>query len=354
MTCVLAKDSQSLAGSLLAVALMCSALLPAFVYAQSGLRGIENTVFISYTPTNPQSGDTVTFTAKSSSIDIAESAVSWTVNGKAVTGNAADTSVQATLGALGTETTVAAVATTPDGVVAEAQAVIVPSELDLLVDSDSYTPPFYAGRARASAGTNVRLQAVPRFRYGGKLVPASELTFTWRKNGDPLGSISGRGRTTAVIPVQHLFGSDTISVEVRTSDGRVSNTASFSVPSAEPFIALYEDHPLYGVMYHRQLRAANLIPETEMTFTAVPFFAQASGPRDPQLAYAWRVNGADVASHPTDPEKITINASNSTGRALVELNVSHASNYFLDAKGAWNITFSTGETVIDQFHTSEQ
>ena len=238
---------------------------------------------------------------------------------------------------------------------AETEAIINPTELDLLVDSDSYVPPFYRGAARPSAGTNLRLQALPRFKRGNAFVPASELTYTWRRNGEVLGSISGRGRAAVTLPVEHLFGTDVISVEARSSDGKLSHISSVSISAAEPILALYENHPLYGVLYNRALSNSASVSGSEATFAAIPFFAQARSIYDPALQFEWRVNSTDIPANLKNPGELTINAENSSGVAFIELAVTHATNFFLDAKGVWNVTFSSpwGGTS-DQFRNVTQ
>ena len=164
-----------------------------------------------------------------------------------------------------------------------------------------------------------------------------------------MGSLSGKGKSSAVIPVQNLFGSDRITVEARSTDGLLAHESTFVSSPAAPVLMLYQDHPLLGTMYHQALGNATFIPDSEMTFVAVPYFAQADRAESPTLKYAWRVNNKAIPSNPTRPNAITINAENSSGVALLNLELTHATNYFLDSKGSWNITFSADSAVFDQF-----
>lgn len=323
-------------------------------HAQLDPPGTNSAISIAFSPTSPKPGDTVTLTLQSPLLDIPGSDILWEADGKKIAQGKGADSTSIKVGALGTEILIDVSVTTENGIVASAQATIIPTELDLLVDSDSYTPPFYRGRPLASAGTNLYLQALPRFRRAGISIPASALTYTWRRNGMVLGNISGLGRSTANLPVEHLFGIDTISVEVRSVDGVLSHTSSVSFSSRDPILTLYQDHPLYGIMYHRALGPSTFIPETEMTFTAMPLFAQATSVYDPALHFVWHVNDTEVPTNRENPSKITINAENSSGIALVELETTHATNYFLNAKGGWNITFSSSPGATDPFQSKDQ
>ncbi|MDO8514466.1 MAG: hypothetical protein Q7S50_02900 [bacterium] len=337
------------------VIFLCTILLPLRAHAQLGLLGIERALSISLSPLHPSPGETVELAVKSSVLDLGTSTILWRANGKTIAQGVGVDSAQVTAGALGVETDIEVGVIAPDWVSASGRAIIIPTELDLLIDSDSYIPPFYRGRALVSAGTTLELSVIPRFkRPSGPLIAASDLIYTWRRNGEVLGSISGRGKSSVHIPFLHLYGADNFSVEVRTQDGVLSGEARVAAQSVEPMLALYEDHPLYGILYHRSLGASTFIPESEMTFAAVPYFSQARSVNDPTLMYGWRVNGALVPRSASAPSEITINATNSNGIALIELELTHTSNFYTDVKRVWNIMLSSSEPLQDQFRNTTQ
>ncbi len=319
-------------------------------HAQFGLTNIGNSLSISFSPETPSPNDTVSVSVHSSLLDIQGSDILWKADGKTIAQGGGVDSASVQIGALGVETRIEVLVVAPDGTSAATEATINPTELDLLIDSDSYIPPFYLGWPRPSAGTNLRLQAFPRFKRGSAFVPASELIYTWRRNGEILGSISGRGKMAASVPIEHLFGTDIISVEARSTDNKMSHSSSVLVSATEPTLALYEEDPLYGVLYHRALGASAFIGGIESTFAVVPFFVRAGSVYDTALNFDWSVNGAAISANPKNPSALTINAENSSGVAFVELNVTHATNFYLDAKESWNITFSSGSGAFGQFN----
>lgn len=341
---------------LLALTISLFLVLAPFVHAQFGLSDVGNALTIGFSPATPSPGDTVKVSVQSSLLDISESDILWQANGKTIAQGKGLDSARVIAGALGVETKLTVTVTASDGSSASTEATINPTELDLLVDSDSYTPPFYRGLPLPSVGTNLRLQAVPRFKRGNVTIPASELIYTWRRNSEVLGSISGRGRSTAIIPIEHIFGTDIISVEAQSADDQLSHVSSISASADEPVLILYEDDPLYGVMYHRALSASAFIPGEEATFAAVPFFVLARNIYDAALHFDWRVNSAEITANPKNPSELTINAENSSGVAFVELIVTHATNFYLNAKNTWNITFSSpsGAGASDPFHNLTQ
>jgi hypothetical protein len=325
------------------------------VYAQFDAGVFGTNISIALSPQYPAPLQSVHLTVNAAGIDLAGSTIVWRAGGNVIAQGIGKNSADIIAGPLGSETSIGVAVIASDGSQYGAQATIAPTQLDLLGGSDSYTPPFYLGRALPSAGTNLILQALPHFkRSNGALIADSDITYTWKQDGQVLGSISGRGRSAAVIPIVHLYGGNTITVDAQSSDGTRSGETTVNVPLSNPVLDLYEDHPLYGVLYSAALRPSTHIPESEMAFAAIPYFAEARAINDPQLAYDWSVNDTRISPSAGSPQEITINADNSSGQAALSLEVTHATNYYFDATGLWNISFSSGTTAQDPFRTSTQ
>lgn len=306
-------------------------------------------------PQYPQPGQTVHLTASGIGIDFDTSTITWRAGGKTVAQGTGVTSVDVVAGALGSELPIELAVDTGSGTPRSTQAVIAPSELDVLISSDAYVPPFYQGRALPSVGTNLIVQTMAHLqRADGTVIPDSAIIYTWKRSGEVLGTLSGRGKSSAVIPVVHLFKNEAVTVNAVSVDGTRSAETTVFIPTTDPVLDLYEDHPLYGILYNNALGASASMPESEMAFAAVPYFAQTTNPNASALSYAWRVNDTKVSSSATTPSEITINADNSTGQAAVALEVTHATNYFMDATGRWNITLSSNTPQQDAFHTTTQ
>jgi hypothetical protein len=216
---------------------------------------------------------------------------------------------------------------------------VPPLEVDLLLDTDSYTPPFYRGRALPSAGTTLHMQAIARVRDAhGLYRELPGLLYTWRQDGRVVGSASGINHATAALQAPGLYAVSTIEVSIESSDHSYAGSASITIPSNDPFVLLYENNPLLGVAYYHALGGQIAIGHTEATFTAVPYFAVVNSANDTRLNYRWTVNGSSVTASASDPSEITLNAKNSSGLASMELTISHAQNIFMDTRGSWNIS----------------
>ena len=311
------------------------------VRAQLIFPGTTADLSLTAEPQNPGPNSSVRLSVKSVLLDLERSAITWYANGVVIGSGVGVSETSVVTGPLGTETLVR-VETRGEDQSASATGVFRPTEIDLLWEADSYVPPFYRGRALPSAGSNVRFFAVPRFkRVGGtSLVSPDDLIYTWKKGGKIIQSISGRGQHSVTFEAPTLLGPDTISVDVRTTDGVLQDSSSVRIPSVEPLLVLYENHPVFGILYHRALESPATVPEVETTFSVVPYFAPIQNPDDNSLVYKWQVGNTSIPSNPTYPSAITINAEGTSGLARIQLAITHISNFFMRARGSWDVTLS--------------
>lgn len=319
--------------------------LPAYLPAQAGAQifdipGAQTAVTIAMSPEFPAPKSSARLTLKSPLYDLERALISWRVGGEAHSEGEGLTSITVTTGEAGESLDVSATMLTEDGE-AIAFTSITPAGLDLLWEGEGLTPPFYRGRTLPSVGSQTTLVAYPTFIRDGNRIAEKDLVYTWRRDGTVLGSLSGRGKSTALIESPMLFGAEIVSVEARTPDNAIRALASVRLTSAETPLRLYQNHPLFGPLYHTALGKTAFVPETEMTFLAIPYFAPARTENDPVLVYEWRVNRENVTADKAKPAQITINAEGSDGIALIELALSHVSNFFFGTDGAWQVTFSS-------------
>lgn len=330
----------------LAIVLMAF-VTPGITSAQFLLPGFDGSVRILMNPIHPRPGDTVTVSLESSLADLSRSTVSWKIDGRPIGG--AQKTITLTAPSLGSQTDVRADIATPEGSLLVARTTITPTEMDILYDSDSYVPAFYAGRALPSAGTTLRLETVTRFKKSnGSFVPTSDILYTWRRNGQVVGNVSGRGKSSATMPSPLLFSTDTISVEAESVDGIFSGTALAVIRSADPVVRLVEDHPLFGLRFNHSFKSSESVVGKEVVVAAIPFFASAKTPTDSDLLYEWTVNGRRVETKDATRNALALGAQEG-GTARIGLSLSHAANIFFGADNRWTISFASETSVQNPF-----
>ncbi len=316
-------------------------LLAAPAYAQLSLPGAESALFFSLDPRNPAPGETVRLSLQSVLYDLDASDIVWSEDKDVIAEGGGLKSITLQVGGLGSVRTIGATISGPSGS-ASAEITIAPATLDLLWEADSYTPPFYKGRALPAAGGVVRIAAIPHFiRANGSTIPPSDIVFSWKRDGQFLESISGRGKASAVLEGPTLFGAVAITVDAVSADGTLEAQTIVRLADTRSRIEFYENHPLFGILFGQAIGTSAFIPDSEMTFTAIPYFAPANSASDQALEYDWTVNEQAVIADRANANELTINAASSSGRALIELSLTHRTNFSFTAKNAWQVTLNS-------------
>lgn len=161
--------------------------------------------------------------------------------------------------------------------------------VDLLYKGETYVPPFYPGGALWSGESTVTLFAVPQ----GLGDPAT-LNYKWRQGTTVLGSQSGVGRDSLTFADSIFSKPQVFSVQILDGKDEVLAQAYVSIAPSSPSLLIYEENPLYGFFFNREVGASFRLDESETTFAAFPLFFSA-GSRKDGITYAWR-SGAAVDS----------------------------------------------------------
>ena len=303
-------------------------------YAQVELNGPS--LYLAVSPQYPKPGDALVFTIQSPLSDLSTRLITWKNSDTVVLEGEGESVYRVNAPTTGERMDISVMV---EGIADTPAISIVPSSVDLLWESDSYAPGLYRGRHLASLGSTITLQALPHLSQKGIELPSSQLIFTWKQNGQIVQS--GKGKTSISIPVAAFVDTSTITVNVTTSDKSLGADRSTTIHSAQPTVRLYFEHPLYGTMLHSALPAQLHISDTEASFAAIPYFAEAKNANDKLFSYLWRVNRATVDPNDEQPNTITINAGSGGANARIELSLSHKKNFELDARGVWDVSFGS-------------
>lgn len=188
--------------------------------------------------------------------------------------------------------------------------------VDLLWQGETYVSPFYKGRSLWSNQSRITFLAMTH----GLGNPAN-LNYKWTKNGTVLGNINGIGKNTLSFTDSILSRPQTIRVDIISSDQKtVLASASVDVAPTPPILAIYENNPLYGFMFHKETDGAHELQNKEVTFTAFPFFFSVLNRMDNTVSYEWRTNIGDIETK----NSVTYRApDDATGTSQIQASVSN-------------------------------
>lgn len=203
--------------------------------------------------------------------------------------------------------------------------------VDLLWQGDGYTPPFYNGRTLWSSQSKITLFAVPQ-KLGG---PAN-LNYKWSRNGTVLGSLSGVGKNTLSLNDSVLSKSQNIRVEIVFGDNEVLAQTSTVITPVTPSLLVYENNPLYGFLFHKEVSGSYPLHEAEITFDAFPLFFSVQDHSDTSLTYRWRTNTGETETKSSVTYRAPEEAS---GTSLISITLSNADKILQSANKSFLVQF---------------
>jgi len=327
--------------------------VPFFTHAQLSLPNVGESLLVEVKPSDIIEPNTeVSLGVESFLLDLNQQAIAWFVDGKKIENATGKKEVKIKVGDLGSETKVLVATEGPTGLVNDFTVVLRPVGLDLLWETDSYTPPFYRGRAIGSPGANIIAEADVRFiQSNGTRISPNSIVYSWSMNGKTLGNLSGTGKFSAQIPITGLFGADIISVEAMSSGGKFRAKRTVRVPSVEPNIILYKMHPLLGIDYRNAIINKTTFLESEITVAAIPFFSRSTGPLDAGISYTWSVDSVPVPKDAVTPFLLTLSlAEQAFGATTLGVFVDNVYNILQTSEKTWFVGLNTNtQTGSDIF-----
>ncbi len=307
--------------------------VPATAMAQFGGLIPEDSISLTTMPQFPGPGESVKISLNDYTMDTVGSSVSWSINGVENTGFANSRSITITAGDIGVNTTVRVALRLRSGVTMTATHTITPVQIDLIIEGNTLTPAFYAGRALPSNQTGVRATALVHTAAGSD---SSLYSYLWHINGTVHEGGSVRGRNSIIFSSQYNQ-SPTISVDVMNSQGTVIGSQSLSVPMANPELHFYTNNPLRGLS-KRAMEDPFILVGNEVTVRAEPYFVG----RDILSANPlmdWRLNRSAVSGEAGNPQEITLRRQGEQGNFSLSFHIRNLQNLLQGVERAVRITF---------------
>lgn len=244
-------------------------------------------------PPNPEPYQTTTITIDSYLTDLNKALISWSVNGVRVLEGVGERKVTFKNGGPGVRTLVALSVVTNDNESFTQTFAYTPVGITLHWEADTYTPPFYRGKALMTPQSSVRVVVMPDTAGTTGALDPNKLSYVWKVNGTPVGQSSGYAKNAISLKAPKPYDSMDVSAQVSNNDNSVASEKKISLPLGNPFVMFYESHPLLGPWYNRPLPEDIDLSRREVSIIAVPFFfsldedVEGGG----NFTTAWLVNG---------------------------------------------------------------
>jgi hypothetical protein len=292
--------------------ILTTILLVSSTHAQFENTSLESDIVINIIPTNPEPGQNITAEIKSYTQDINQASVVWRYNGAVIASGIGKTRINTTApssngGALLTAT-VSNAGSSPTTTSINIKA----ASIDLLWEAvDSYTPPFYKGKALLSRNGLIRATAVPNINA------PKNLSFEWSRNGSVDLDISGYNRNSVVFKNETLKQQE--SVSVTATNGLFSGTNSLNLIPNNPEIIMYQKQEGF-TDYARGYKDSLSTTALGIVLRFEPYFFSIPKSIATNLSFSIKNEDVSIYGNP-EPNEIDLSAPEIKGESGLDVSV---------------------------------
>ena len=248
------------------------------------------------TPELPGPNEDLTITLSSYSIDINQALITWKVSGKVQLNGIGKKTFTTKTGAVGTKTPID-VTITMNGSSVTKSVVVEPSELDMLWEAvNTFTPPFYKGKALPASEAEVKVVAQPNIKSGTGFVQSKDMVFTWKRNYTTVQEASGYAKNSFQFKHNYLNDEEFVSVVGTVITTGQTASGLFSLQLSKPQIVFYGISDKIGIWFNRAVNATSDIGKDTTALYAAPYSFSPKNTSGNQFSFSWAVGGQSATS----------------------------------------------------------
>jgi len=213
-------------------------------------------------------------------------------------------------------------------------------EVELLWQGETYTPPFYEGKSIWSTHSRITIVALPSIP---NIQNINNLEYIWTKNGEVQGTISGVGKNYFSFS-DSIFSKPTlIKVSVLSSDGSSLVSKEIELTPSFAKVLVYENNPLYGLMFHKEVGELYSINNNEVTFTSFPLFFSTIVKNSNVVDYSWTSN----AGKGENSNSVTYRVPDGTsGSSRITAKASHTNKFKQGGQKTFIVEFNSPKNEL--------
>lgn len=319
-----------------------------FFDSNTGLpTGIEEQLSVKIIPEVPSPGDSVSISVVSYSTNLNAAYFVWKTNGTTELEGFGEKNFNLVAPESGRSSTVSLTIQKEGGGVLTRSFTFSPADVDLIYEADTYTPPFYKGKALFTSESNFRVVAMPTFIQGNTKINPKNLIYKWSIGNTVDQQGSGYGKNVLYLKGSIVERPFTVKVEVSAPNSTLKAKGEIYMTAKEPEVLIYEDNPLLGIIFEKAVEGNFVLDKSEMVFQAIPFYFSSLQKENEALSYNWKMNGESLAIGSQSSSIRFRNSNQSTGVSRISLDVEHLQNILQFAQTSFNLNFlnSTNQTT---------
>lgn len=320
------------------------------VPAQAALPpGFKEDFNIIQNPRIPTPGEDVSLRVESFSLDLNRLNIIWEIDGVVQSQGKGLLSKNITAPLAGQRTTIKATVFKENGEELSSSVVLAPANVDLMYESDTYTPPLYKGRAMFSHQSIVKVLAVPEIIDNGLKIKSSDVIYTWEKDGVVLQDFSGVGKDSIIFKGRLISTSFVVTVTAKSPISGIAAKKSISIKPIDPSVVIYKSSPSQGSIFENPLIGTEDMETEEFGFVAIPYYFSVSNKDSSDLIYKWTENG-EAFDDPTASSDIIFTNKDlaGSGSAQIKVNISNKNIFQQSENAGFSLNVIGSNTLNNQ------
>lgn len=267
--------------------------LPVLTYGQTNLNfasTMSDELAIEMIPTYPRPNENVYINLAMYTADLNSAEIFWYKDGKLELSGKGEVRYSFKTGAAGKETNIEIRVVLQEGQSFNRQVKVTPASVDLVWEANSYTPPFYKGKAMHGRQGLLKIVAMPNFIKNGSVIDPKTLIYEWSNGLNAYQSQSGYGKNILLINGSVLGQEDRIELLVRDPASNMVTNGFLTISPIDPELVFYEKNPFYGYIFEKSLGSNVTMKGEELEVWTAPYNLSNENSRN--LRYEWRLNGS--------------------------------------------------------------
>lgn len=316
---------------LIIVVLLGTIFTTSFSYAEMQIDTQEEDVLVDVSPNNPEPYQDTTISLTSYSTDLNKANITWQQGSTILSSGIGKTAYS--FKTTGPNTTmIFDISIRPSGSMSiiNKRISLSPSEIDLLWESiNSYTPPFYKGKALPTKGGFIKAVAIPNtntIKTG-----SGSVSYTWKNNDEVDQNASGYNKNSFLFKEDIFKGSNSIDVVASSVNSNYSAEKTIEISTYLPRVIFYKKSPTEGILYNKVINSETTFSGDEITLVAEPYFLDIKNKWD-NFLYSWKINGSPIDT-PLKKTELTVRPTSRGGYANINVVMEDVNSLFQKVTG---------------------
>ena len=294
----------------------------------------DGDILLNLNPSHPSANQQVKATLTSINADLNKSKITWTLNGNVGLDGVGKKTFSFTTGDIGSSTDIDVSIETTDGSVVDKKITIIPGGVDMLWEAyNSYTPPFYKGKALPTRESQIKVVAIPNGDILGGL------SYDWNQDGDNMQDSSGYGKNSFLFKNSFLEKNNTVSVKISDLNDNTIGQGSTNITYENPKILFYKKDPAFGTPYNTTLADGHTVSKDGETIVAEPYFIYPNDLNSSSLNWKWSIGGGDIPTPDTINELSVKPNEGQSGQSKISISIENTSTLFLNLTKDLDVNF---------------